>query len=117
MEPSSFIISEIAPTGVFPARRVRSTAASVWPRRTRTPPSRARSGTTWPGRLRSPAAVSGSPSTRMVRARSAAEMPVVTPVRASTETVKAVPLRSWLVWWAGGSSSRSAVAAGMATQM
>ena len=32
----------------------------------------------------------------------------VTPSRASTDTVYAVPRRSWLVWYIGGSSSRSA---------
>ncbi len=40
-------------------------------------------------------------------ARSAAEIPVVMPSRASTETVYAVFFRSWLVWYIGGSSSRS----------
>jgi hypothetical protein len=46
-------ISHSAPTGVRPARRARSTAASVCPGRRRTPPARARSGSTWPGRTRS----------------------------------------------------------------
>ena len=35
--------------GFSPARRATSTAASVWPARTRTPPVRARNGKTWPG--------------------------------------------------------------------
>src|SRR6266480_2559462 len=43
----------------------------------------------------------------MVCARSDAEMPVLTPSRASTVTAYAVPRRSWLVWYIGGSSSRS----------
>ena len=69
----------------------RSTVASVWPARTRTPPSRARSGKRWPGIAKSRFVDSGSISTSTVLARSAAEMPVVTPVRASTETVNGVP--------------------------
>jgi hypothetical protein len=60
--------------------------------RTSTPPLRARSGKTWPGCDE----VSGGLGARaigtwMVCARSAAEMPVVTPSRASIETVNAVP--------------------------
>ena len=49
MVPSSFMISQITPAGKSPARRAMSTAASVWPARTSTPPSRATSGKTWPG--------------------------------------------------------------------
>jgi hypothetical protein len=41
------------PGRVAPARTARSTAASVWPRRSRTPPGRARSGKTCPGRPKS----------------------------------------------------------------
>ena len=41
--PSSFVISQITPDGLRPARRARSTAASVWPMRSSTPPGRARS--------------------------------------------------------------------------
>jgi hypothetical protein len=44
--PSSFMISQITPAGYKPAIRARSTAASVCPARTNTPPSRARSGET-----------------------------------------------------------------------
>src|SRR5215217_6799063 len=47
--PSSFMISHMTPAGFRPARRARSTAASVWPARCRTPPGRARSGKTCPG--------------------------------------------------------------------
>ena len=90
--PSSFMISQITPAGVSPASRAMSTAASVWPARTSTPPSRATSGKTWPGVTMSCGPHDGSMATAMVRARSAAEMPVVTPSRASIETVKAV-------WW------------------
>ena len=52
---------------------------------------RARSGKTWPGWTRSCGVDSGSIATWIVCARSAAEMPVVTPSRASIETVNAVP--------------------------
>ena len=82
--------SQITPAGIRPARRARSTAASVWPVRSSTPPSLAFSGKTWPGWTRSSGCECGSIATWIVRARSAAEMPVVTPSRASTETVKAV---------------------------
>ena len=51
--PSSFMTSQTTPAGVRPARRARSTAASVWPVRSRTPPGFARSGNTWPGCTRS----------------------------------------------------------------
>ena len=67
-----------------------STAASVWPARTSTPPSRASSGKMWPGVARSARVALGSIATWMVRARSAAEMPVVMPSRASMLTVNAV---------------------------
>ena len=39
--------------GLRPASRARSTAASVWPVRSSTPPAGARSGKTWPGWTRS----------------------------------------------------------------
>ena len=86
--PSSFMISQITPPWRRPASRARSTAASVCPARTSTPPSRARNGKTWPGRTRSPGLLDGSMATRMVWARSAAEMPVVTPSAASMDSVK-----------------------------
>ncbi len=90
MVPSSFMISQITPEGLRPARRAMSTAASVWPVRTSTPPSRAISGNTWPGVTMSSGPLLGSMAAATVRARSGAEMPVVTPSRASIETVKAV---------------------------
>ncbi len=83
MVPSSFMISQITPAGLRPARRAKSTAASVWPARTSVPPSRATSGKTWPGVTMSSRPRSGLMATATVRARSAAEMPVVTPSRAS----------------------------------
>src|SRR5919106_982535 len=91
MVPSELITSQITPAGASPAMRARSTEPSVWPARTRTPPSRARSGNTCPGRTRSPGLASGATATWIVLARSAAEIPVVTPDAASIETVKAVP--------------------------
>src|SRR5579883_772037 len=47
------MISQMTPPGRKPASRARSTTASVWPARTNTPPSRARSGNTCPERARS----------------------------------------------------------------
>ena len=113
----SLTISHSVPDGRRPASTARSTAASVWPGRRSTPPSLARSGTMWPGRARSDDVVSASASVRIVVARSEAEMPVVTPSRASTVTVYAVPRRSWLTRSIGGRSSRSASASVTATQM
>ncbi len=93
MVPSSFIISQITPEGLRPASLETSTAASVCPARTSTPPSRATSGKTWPGVTIASGPLDASIATETVRARSAAEMPVVTPSRASMETVKAVSCR------------------------
>ena len=93
MVPSSFMISQITPAGVSPAMRARSTAASVCPARTSTPPSRARSGNMWPGRARSAGLVFGLIAARTVAARSAAEMPVLVPRLASIATQNAVSKR------------------------
>ena len=117
MVPSSLTISQSTPAGRSPASTARSIDASVWPGRRSTPPALARSGTTWPGRDRSVGTVSAEASRRMVCARSAAEMPVVTPLRASTVTAYAVPRLSWLVWYIGGRSRRSASGSGSGTQM
>src|SRR5215211_56584 len=89
--PSSFASSQIAATGGSSARRQRSTAASVWPERMSTPPSLAISGKTCPGRTKSDAPMLWLASARTVFERCSAEMPVVSPCRVSTETVKAVP--------------------------
>ncbi len=59
--------------------------------RTRTPPFRARSGKTCPGVTSSSGLQSGLAAIRIVCARSAALMQVVTPWRASTLIVNAVP--------------------------
>src|SRR6185503_17511274 len=86
-----FMISQMTPAGYRPAMRARSTAASVWPARTITPPSRERNGETCPGRARSAGRVLGLIAASTVAARSAAEMPVVTLAFASIGTQKAVP--------------------------
>ena len=92
MLPSSFMISQITPDGLSPASRDTSTAASVCPARTSTPPSFATSGKTCPGVVICSGPLAASMATATVRARSAAEIPVVTPSRASIDTVNAV-------WW------------------
>ncbi len=61
--------------------------------------------------------VAESASTRAVWARSAAEMPVVTPSRASTEIVYAVRSLSLLCGVISGISSRSSMSAGIGTQI
>src|SRR5215210_2966802 len=107
--PSAFMISQMTPAGLRPASRERSTAASVWPARCRTPPGRARKGKTWPGMTRSSGSVASSTATLHVCARSAAEMPVETPSLASMETVKAVPMREELWVIICGISRRSRI--------
>ncbi len=62
MLPSSSTTSHRTPQGASPAARARSTAASVCPRRSRTPPGRARSGKMCPGRAKSSACALGSAS-------------------------------------------------------
>ena len=84
------MISQITPAGFSPARRAMSTVASVCPARIRLPPSRATRGKTWPGVVMWSRPISGLIATATVWARSCAEMPVVTPSRASMETVNAV---------------------------
>mmetsp|Transcript_2552 Transcript_2552/g.5724 ORF Transcript_2552/g.5724 Transcript_2552/m.5724 type:complete len:296 (-) Transcript_2552:290-1177(-) len=94
MLPSwSLTISHSTPAGPHPARRARSSAASVCPTRFSTPPSRYRSGNTCPGRTNSSALALGSPSLATVAARSPAEMPV-TDVTRSHVTVNAVFIAS-----------------------
>ena len=61
--------------------------------------------------------VAESASTRAVWARSAAEMPVLTPSRASTEIVYAVRSLSLLCGVISGISSRSSMSAGIGTQI
>ena len=110
--PSSFMTSQMTPAGYSPAMRARSTAASVWPARTMTPPVRDRSGNMWPGRARSDGLVAGSMAVSAVIARSAAEMPVVVRPFASIGTQKAVSNREVFCETISGissSSSRSGV--------
>ncbi len=107
MVPSAFMISQITPPGCNPAMRARSTAASVCPARTSTPPSRARNGNTWPGRARSRGRHSGDIAIRMVCARSAAEIPVVTPSAASIDSQNAVPKRDVFIGETSGRCSAS----------
>src|SRR5438093_1816338 len=117
IDPSGLVISQMTPTGERPPRRQRSTAASVWPARTRTPPSRAWSGKMCPGLTRSREFVRGSARTLMVCARSLALIPVVTPSRASTLTVKAVPRRASFRETICGSSSSCRRSAVIGTQI
>ena len=91
MLPSSLIISIRAAAGNRPARRAKSTAASVCPARCSTPRSCAYSGLMCPGRPNVSGVASGSASARMVLARSCMLTPVEHPSSLSTVTVKGVP--------------------------
>src|SRR2546428_832556 len=115
--PSSFITSQITPAGYRPAIRARSTAASVWPVRTRTPPVRERSGNMWPGRARSLGRVAGSIAVSTVAARSAAEMPVVVRPLASIVTQNPVSKREVFCVTINGISSSSIRSGVMGRQM
>ena len=90
MVPSSLRISTITDAGSKPARRAKSHPASVCPARINTPPCSAINGKTWPGCTISPGFASLATASCTVFALSAAEIPVVTPVEASIETVKLV---------------------------
>src|SRR2546427_487404 len=72
MVPSSRRISQMTPAGAKPARRARSTAPSVCPARTSTPPHRARSGKTCPGLTMSAGVASAPLAGRVARAASRA---------------------------------------------
>src|SRR6266850_2869810 len=87
--------------------RARSTAASVWPARTNTPPGRARSGNVWPGRARSEGLVAGSIAASTVAARSPAEMPVLVVPLASIDTQNAVSKRELFCETISGTSRAS----------
>ena len=100
MVPSSRMTSQITPAGVRPASLDRSTLASVCPRRSKTPPSFARMGKMCPGMAMLLTVVAGSIMVLIVRARSSAEIPVVTPSTASTDTVNPVP-KPLLFWLSG----------------
>lgn len=90
MVPSSCMISQMTPAGSSPASFARSVAASVCPALRRTPPSAVCSGNMCPGFTSASGLVSGSARSWQVSALSAAEIPVVMPFAASTETVNAV---------------------------
>ena len=88
--PSSLIISHITPDGFNPANFEISTAASVCPALTNTPPSHDINGNTWPGETKSFLFLLWLIATDIVCDRSAADIPVVTPSLASIEIVNAV---------------------------
>ena len=92
MLPSSFMISQMTAVGEQPAIAAKSQPASVWPERINTPPGWAIKGNICPGCTRSPGLAFGATAVLIVRARSAAEIPVVTPLAASIDTVKFVPI-------------------------
>ena len=98
INPKAGVVAlQITALGLRPARRATSTAASVWPARTSTPPGRATSGKTCPGETKASGPLPASMATAIVRARSAALIPVEMPSFASIDTVKAVSLRLRLV--------------------
>ena len=105
--PSSSITSQITPAGVNPAKRARSIEPSVCPALTITPPLLALNGNICPGRTRSRGRQSSATAVKMVVARSCAEIPVLTPQRASIDTVKPVPKGEVLLSTIGGRSSAS----------
>ena len=73
------MISQITADGFKPASLDISTAASVCPALTSTPPSFALRGNTWPGVARSLGPDNGFIAVEIVNALSCAEIPVVTP--------------------------------------
>ena len=77
--PSELVNSHNTPAGFKPAKRAKSIVPSVWPRRAKTPPSRARKGKTCPGRLRSLATAPSLVAAFIVVVRSLADTPVVRP--------------------------------------
>ena len=91
--PSSFIISQITPAGSSPASFDKSHAASVCPALLRTPPSMAFNGKICPGCTISLGFEFFATAVFIVWDLSAADIPVVIPLAASIDTVKAVP---WL---------------------
>jgi len=117
MDPSSFMISQMTPAGASPAMRVRSTAASVCPARRNTPPGRALRGKMCPGIRKLSVLAWGEASRATVCARSAAEIPVVVPSRASTDTVNAVPWGSVFRDAMGASPRASARSGARGAQM
>ena len=103
--PSSFMISQMTPAGVSPARRARSTDPLGLPRSHEDASVARAEREDVARRDQILGRVVGIAARRVVCARSAALMPVVTPVRASMLTVNAVPS-------AGPRAPRSASSAG-----
>ena len=98
IEPSGFTISQHTAASLRPANLHKSTAASVCPTLSSTPPFFAISGNMCPGCLKSTGFVKSSAISFKVIERSIADTPVVTPYlgSASTLCVKAVPFTSVL---------------------
>ena len=88
--PSSFKISHITAELFFFANFDISTDASVCPALTKTPPSRAIIGNTWPGETISFFLTFAFVAILIVLDLSWADIPVVIPLLASIDTVKAV---------------------------
>ena len=105
ISPSSFSTSQITAAATSPESCARSHPASVCPARTSTPPLCAISGKMWPGCTMSSGFASFFTAAFTVRARSAAEIPVVTPLAASIDNVKLVPMRERLSPTISGRSS------------
>ena len=116
MVPSSRIISQQSPHSFSPARRHRSTVASVWPFRSNTPFFLASRGNICPGRRKSSALASSSTQAMAVMERSAAEMPVEVEIW-SMDTVKAVSWLSVLCWTIWGNCSFRTKASDMGMQI
>jgi hypothetical protein len=81
---SSETISQSTPLGWRPAKRDKSTAASVWPSRVKTPFSLARRGKICPGRTKSDEVDEEDPKSFNVIALSEALIPVVMPLRSQS---------------------------------
>ena len=103
-------------TGLSPESFAKSTPASVWPARLKTPPWAALNGNTCPGFLTSFGFEFLSAKTFTVVARSSADIPVVIPTEASTETLKAVPFLSSFTKVIGGRFSLSKSSDSIGTQ-
>ena len=97
MVPSGLRISQITPAGWSPARRARSSEASVWPARLRTPPGRASSGKRCPGLTRSRSVEAGSSSVRTVCARSSALMDLLGEVDSAIDAEHGIMIASLVV--------------------
>ena len=110
--------SHSTPTGFSPARRHRSTAASVCPAlHENAALARAQREDVTRTREICCAVAVGSASARIVAARSLEETPVVVPMRRSTDTVNAVRCDSLLACTICGRSRRASSSSSIGTQM